>query len=404
MKAWLALLVVPAGVCSTSRAQVVPAGTGVATNFGYVVRYAQTAHFGEGPWNWQTATPSGEVDFRNGRRKTPFSLIYAGGYTWTLTGPTQYSTGFFQRLSLHQLMLREKWRVSLSNDVSYRPEAPFTGFSGIPGTGEPIGTPSPPPSQTILTLGTHALDNLASGELTRIVSPVYSVSAGVNYDLLLFPDGNALNTNHLSAHSELARRIDRRSSVFGEYIFNRFSYPDVNLTTNANVVMAGYEHTFSRRFHANLAGGPGWVTSSDNKVVPGSTMVNATAGLDYQMRTGSAFVRYDRSTSGGSGYLLGQLSDIVDGGYSRVFARTFTAEVIGGYRRIQPLNKSEIIHAELGAVQGSWRFGGHLSGVATSTMVTQTSAGPLPSNAVSGPLQTISFGVAYAMRARRNFQ
>ena len=403
MKVWLALLAVLAAVCSTLNAQVAPAGTGVATNFSYVIRYGQTAHLGEGLGNWQTATPSGEVDFTNGHRKTPFSLIYAGGYTWTLTGPTQYSTGFFQRLSLHQVMEGGKWKASLGNDVSYRPEAPFTGFSGIPGTGEPIGAPSPPPSQSILTLGTHALDNLATGELTRILSPAFSVSVGATYDLLFFPDSNGLNTNHLSAQTELARRISRRSSVFGAYIFNQFSYPDVSLTTNANVVMAGYEHAFSRRFHVNLSAGPGWVTSSNNNVVPASTIVNANAGLDYQMPAGSAFVRYDRSTSGGSGFLLGQLSDTLDGGYSRMFARTFTAEVTGGYRRIQPLNKSAIIHAEVAAVQGSWRFGEHLSGFANYTVVAQESAGPLPSNAVSGPLQTISFGIAYAMRARRNF-
>jgi hypothetical protein len=404
MKAWLALLVVPSAACSTLHAQVVPAGTGVATNFSYVVRYAQTSHFGESPWNWQTATPSGEVDFRNGRRKTPLSLIYAGGYTWTLSGPTQYSTGSFQRLSIHQVMLGEKWKASLGEDVSYRPEAPITGFSGIPGTGEPIGAPSPPPSQSILTVGTHALNNLATGELTRVLSPVYSLSVGANYDLLFFPDGNGLNTNQLMSHTELARRISRRSSVFGEYIFNRFSYPDLSLTTNANVVMAGYEHAFSRRLHANLAGGPGWVTSSDNKVVPASTVFNAHAGLDYQMRAGTAFVRYDRSTSGGSGYLLGQLSDIVDAGCSRTFARTFTAEVVGGYRRIQPLNKTAVIQSEIGALQGSWQFGDHVSGFANYTVLAQTSAGPLPPNAISGPLQTISFGIAYAMRARRNFQ
>jgi len=403
MKAWLALVAVPAALCSTLHAQVAPAGTGVATNFSYVLRYAQTAHFEAGLGNWQTATPSGEVDFRNGHRKTPFSLIYAGGYTWTLTGPTQYSTGFFQRLSLHQVLSDEKWKASLGNDVSYRPEAPFTGFSGIPGTGEPIGAPSPPPSQSILTLGTHALDNLATGELTRILSPAYSVSVDANYDLLFFPDSNGLNTNHLSAQTELARRVSRRSSVFGAYIFNRFSYPDVSLTTNANVVMAGYEHAFSRRFHVNLSAGPGWVISSNNNVVPASTIVNANAGLDYQMPAGSAFVRYNRSTSGGSGYMLGQLADTVDAGYSRVFARTFTAEVIGGYRRIQPLNKSAIIQAEMGAVQGSWRFGERFSGFASYTVVAQASTGPLPPNAVSGPLQIISFGIAYGMRARRNF-
>jgi hypothetical protein len=237
----------------------------------------------------------------------------------------------------------------------------------------------------------------------RVLSPAYSVSVGANYDLLLFPDSNGLDTNHLSAHTELARRVSRRSSVFGAYIFNIFSYPDVSLTTNANVVMAGYDHAFSRRLHVNLSAGPGWVTSSNSNVVPASTIVNANAGLDYQMPAGSAFVRYDRSTSGGSGYMLGQLADTVDAGYSRVFARTFTAEVVGGYRRIQPLNKSAVIQSEIGAVQGSWRFGERLSGFANYTVVTQASTGPLPPNAVSGPLQIISFGIAYGMRARRNF-
>lgn len=404
MKAWLALLAVPAAVCSTLHSQVVPAGTGVGTNFGYVLRYGQTAHFGGDLGNWQTATPSGEVHYRNGHRKTPFSLSYAGGYTWTLTGPTEYSTGFFQRLYLLQVMSGEKWKASLIDDVSYRPTAPVTGFSGIPGTGEPIGNPSPPPSQSILTVGTHALDNLAAGDLTRILSPKYSASVGANYGLLFFPDGNGTNTNHLTAHTGLSRLISGRSSVFGEYVFTRFSYPDFNLAIDANVVMAGYEHAFSRRFHANLCAGPGWISSTDSKVVPASTIVNAHAALDYQMPAGSAFVRYDRSTSGGSGYLLGQLSDIVGVGYSRRFGTTFTAEAVGGYRRIQPLNKSAIIQVGMGAVQGSWRFGERLSCFASYTVVAQSSAQPLPSNAVSGPLQTLGFGIAYSMRARRNFQ
>jgi hypothetical protein len=403
MKTWLALLVVSAAVCLTSRAQVVPGGTGVATNFSYVVRYSQTAHFGGDLGNWQTASPSGEVDFRNGHHRTPFSLIYAGGYTSTLTGPTQYSTGFFQRLSVHQMMSGGKWKATVGDDVSYRPEAPITGFSGIPGTGEPIGAPVPPSSQSILTLGTHALDNLATGELARALNATYSVNVGAEYDLLLFPDSNGLDTNHLSAHVGLSRLISRRSSIFAEYIFNQFSYPDVKLTTDANVTMAGFEYAFSRRLHINIAAGPGWVTSSNSEVVPPSTMVNANAELHYQMRRGSAYVRYDRSTSGGSGYLLGQLSDTVDGGYWRQFARAFTAEVAGGYRRIQPLNKSAVIQSELGAIQGSWWFGQHLSSFANYTVVTQESDGPLPSNVINRPLQTVSFGIAYAMRARRNF-
>jgi hypothetical protein len=368
-----------------------------------MIRYSQSAYFGNTTGNWQTATPSGELDYYNGHHSRPFSLIYAGGYTWTLSGPTQYSTGFFQHLSVHQAMSTGKWKGWLGDDVSYRPQAPITGFSGIPGTGEPIGVPTPPPSQTILNLGTHALDNLAAGELSRILSPVYTVSAGAKYDLLFFPDSNGIDTNNFSAHSELTRQISRRSSIFGEYIFNRFSYPDFNFAIYANSLMAGYEHSFSRRFHINLGVGPAWVTSSDSKTVPASTLVNANAQLNYQMRTGSMFVAYDRSTNGGSGYLLGQLTDSVDAGYSREFARTFTAEVKGGYNRVQPLNKNPIIQSELGAVQGSFRLGRSLSGFANYTIITQSSEGQLPSTAVNGPLQSISFGIAYKAHTRRRY-
>src|SRR6516165_4513383 len=73
--------------------QVAPSATGGARNFNYVLHYSQRAQFG-GYGDWQTATPSGEVDYFNGRRTAPFELRYAGGYTWTLSGPS-YSTGWF---------------------------------------------------------------------------------------------------------------------------------------------------------------------------------------------------------------------------------------------------------------------------------------------------------------------
>jgi len=82
-------------------AQVAPAATGGAKNFNYVLRYAQSAQFGGSYGDWQTVTPSGEIDYSNGRSRAPFNLQYAGGYTWTLNGPS-YSTGLFQRLAVQQ--------------------------------------------------------------------------------------------------------------------------------------------------------------------------------------------------------------------------------------------------------------------------------------------------------------
>src|SRR5260370_40754233 len=143
--------------CPGLNAQVAPAATGAPTNFSYVLRYSQNAEFGGGIGDWQTSTPSAEVDFASGNPRAPFNLNYAGGYSWTLTGPSN-SQGFFQRLSLRQEISGSKWNAFLSDDVNYRPQAPITGFSGIPGTGEPIGTPYPS-SQSISTLRTHTVSS-----------------------------------------------------------------------------------------------------------------------------------------------------------------------------------------------------------------------------------------------------
>src|ERR1035438_5965488 len=95
-------------------AQVVPEATGrsglpVSGSMHYTVRYGQSAEFGGGLGNWQTANVSGDLDYANGKTRRPFSMTYGGGYTWTISGPT-YTTGLFQHLLLSQGFVYRKWR------------------------------------------------------------------------------------------------------------------------------------------------------------------------------------------------------------------------------------------------------------------------------------------------------
>jgi hypothetical protein len=382
--------------CPGLNAQVAPAATGAPTNFGYSFRYAQNAQFGGARGNWQTATPSGEVDFTSGNARAPFNLNYAGGYTWTLTGPS-YSQGFFQRLSLRQEITGRKWNALLGDDVSYRPQAPITGFSGIPGTGEPIGTPYPS-SQSILNLGTHAVNNNAIGQLSLILNSAFSVSFGGTHDLLRYPDGNGLDTDALSAHGQLTRRINSRNSISGEYIFSRFSYPNSSLSIDTDSGMAIYERSWSRPLSTSIAIGPEWIKSSDGHFVPSSTMLSVSASLTYQLRDGSIALSYDRGTAGGSGYMLGQKSDIVAGTYSREFDRTFTVEFTGGYRRTSALNKAGIIQSDFGSLQASHRLGRYISIFANYTVMNQSTGLALPSTVLRDPLQSFSFGTIITPR------
>jgi hypothetical protein len=126
--------------------------------------------------------------------------------------------------------------------------------------------------------------------------------------------------------------------------------------------------------------------------------------LSYRMRkTGYVFGSYNRETGGGSGFLVGQLTDSAAGGYSCLFGRMFSAELVGGYRRVSPLDNSGVLNAGFGAAQASWLFGRHLSVFVNYTFVSQASDIVLPNNVVSGPLQTIGFGTTVSPRSKHRF-
>ena len=266
MKTTLKILAFLFAVCAASHAQVAPAATGprgglpVGPNLHFAFRYAQTAQFGGNTGNWQTSSPSASVEYTNGNERLPFTLNYAGGYIWTLTGPT-YETGLFQHLYLSQDFVWRRWKVLASDDVSYLPQAPATGFSGIPGIGEPIGVTNPAPSssQSILTLNTHVVDNVVLGEVEHNLNFATTLSVGGNSELLRYPDGNGLNTNTQTGTAKLKWRLDGRDSILVNNVFSEYGYPDFyNINFLTNTTLVGLEHAWRKTFpdQATLAVAP----------------------------------------------------------------------------------------------------------------------------------------------------
>jgi hypothetical protein len=387
--------------CSASFAQVAPAASGSTKHFGYTFRYAQSAQFSKELGNWQTSTPSAEVDYTNGNTRAPFDLSYAGGYTWSLKGPS-YNDGLFQGISIHQMISGRKWNAAIADNASYRPQAPVTGFSGIPGIGEPISTPVTS-SQSILTQQTHTIDNNAEMQFSGILNRAFSVHLDGSYDLLRYPDANGLDTDSLDAHGQLIRRLDARNSLTAQYVYSRFSYPSLNFTINTDSAMGVYDRIWRRALHTSFAIGPAWISSSSSQLIPPSTRIAANAAITFHLRRGSIFLGYDRGISGGSGYLLGQKTDSIDGGYSRDFQRAYSIELTGGYRRMSALNQVGLINAEYGGIQASRRLGRYASFFANYTVIAQSSSISLPGNVIQEPQYNISFGTAISSRPANRF-
>jgi hypothetical protein len=400
MKTTLKLLAFFFTVCSVAGAQVEPAATAGGASLNYALRYAQTGYISSGSLgNSQYAVASGNLGYINGSERLPFTADFGGGYDWKISG-TSYATGLFENLWLSQGIVRRNWKVLLNDSVSYLPQTPTTGFSGIPGIGEPIGVPNPAPpsSQSILTLNTHVVNNVARGEYEHSLNYATSLSAAGSYDLLRYPDGNGLDTNDETGDAALAWRLNGRNLLSGTYVYSDFSYPGYNVTFETNTGLFGYQYKWSRNLSTNVSVGPQWISSSETSVVPPSTNVAASAAINYTLRFTSASLTYSRGTNGGSGYLLGAESDSVIGNFSREFGKNLTIGLTGGYQRTAGLNNNGVTSANYGGAEATWRIGRDIIVFANYTGTDQWSTSTLPANALNQLMQVVGFGIGYSPR------
>ena len=396
-------------ICAAAAAQVEPAATGPGVPLGlrklhYTLRYSQTAEFGTSLGDWQTSTASASADYANENDRLPFSMNYGGGYNWTISGPS-YTSGLFQHLFLSQGIVWRKWNLTASDDVSYLPEAPTTGFSGIPGIGEPIGGTNPllPPStQLILTLNTHVVNNNVNVNLGHTLNYAAALSAGGSSTVLRYPDGNGLDTNTQMAHGELTWRLNARNSLTDTYMFSQFSYPAYNFSFVTNTGTFGFERVWNRKITTNISAGPQWTRSSDSTTVPPSLGITVNATANYQYRFDSASLAYSRGVYGGAGYLIGGESDIGRATFSRQFGRTLGIGIDGSYQRTAGLVNNGVTDARYGGVQATKQLGSHFSAFASYTAISQSSSSTLPANTLGQLMHVIAFGIGYSPRQDRS--
>jgi len=408
MKTTLALLAFLFTVAIAAYAQTSPEATAGTAVLNYSARYSQSAQFyGGSLGNSQNATLSGNVDYANGFKRRPFTLTFGGGYSWNIAG-TSYGDGLFENLSLSQGIVGRKWNLEVSDNISYFKEAPVTGFSGVPGTGEPISGSnlSPPSGLTIFTLDTRTVINMVSGEFEHSLNFATSLSVGGGSELMRYPDGNGLDTNAQMVNAGLTRRLNARSSVSGQYSFAESSYPGNNPALPiSNFVTSeaffGYQRAWNRQISTSVSVGPEWISSSNSAIVPSSTTVAGSASFSDQFRFGSVSANYSRATSGGGGFLVGAVVNSVSAGFAREFERRLSVNLTGGYTRTSALDNGGDVGGKFGAALATLRLSRYLTAFASYTATDQSSDYSLPTNALTGLWQVASFGIGYSPREKR---
>lgn len=360
---------------------------------------------------------SGDVAYASKSAVHPFSMLYNGG---TQFGPQSgYGTTYYQSLALSQAYLTRSWVFGLSDVVSYLPESPTVGLSGIPGTGDlglnPIQN-GLQPSQDIISIQNNRVSNVTSGSLERRLDAFTSLSGGASYGILHFFGNGGLDSSQISADVAVNRRLNGRSSASLSATYGTFNYG--TLGNGASFVVkglsTGYQRQISRSLTASASGGPEWISSSSVLSIPSRLTFTAGAGLGYTVRVYNASLSYNRSITGGAGAQPGGISDTISATLQRPFGTAWSASGNAGYAKTQgltngptPANLSLLGLTSSGNYDSSYigaqvsrRLSRSFSTYASYTLINQSysQVGNAPI-ALNGLVQTFALGISYFPRS-----
>jgi hypothetical protein len=429
-------LVLAAG--SVSYGQAIPAGgtimspSGVGPslpNLDGVLHYAvsgseviQFGYYGAGEVTNSTAL-SGDVAYTAKSTDLPFSLLFAGGVI--LPNNSGQTTSYFSSASVSQGLVTRSWVFNISDSVSFLPQSPTVGLSGIAGVGDlgsvPVTSPVEGPAGGIFSDAGNRVANSLNGSVERQIGHATSISGSGSWSILHFLDNNdGLDSSSVSGNVAINQRLDARSSVSVDAVYTTIDYtnnegeesalfPPSIETRGVNLI---YQRTLTRSIGMSLSAGPQWVSSSNGTLVPKSLNAAASGSLSYQRGFTSASLSFSRGVNAGSGVLPGALANNVSGYLGHTFGRKWMAALTMAYTHsagltnlstegsIVPVN--EVYNTIFGGAQVTRGFGRHLSGYLSYSAQDQSSNYNLAGqNALNGTSQTFGVGVTFTPRSTR---
>lgn len=423
MKTYLVAPVILLAFGSLAHAQDVPAVVVSTPTFGfslpsvegtmtYSLNAAESIDTGYGTGGVDTTTSlSGSLGYLSSSPDKPFSLVYSGGYLYS-TMPGYPGSSTFQNLAASQVLTTRNWNFVVDDAVSYLPESPTTGLSGIPGVGdigvEPVQI-GDVPAQNIFTNYATRLGNGLSGSATRKISADLSMSTSGSWQILHFFGNEGIDSSTATGSAGPSYRLDARSSVGASVIY---SYTNDTYLGNSYVfetegISGQYQRQLSHFFNMSVSAGPQRTSGSGSTdaLIPSEISVVGSAALSYARRSTSASIAFVRGTNAGSGVLYGALSDSVNGAVRKQFSRDWQGALTASYSKNTSLAQiagfEQSYQSIYGGGQLSRRLSRSFSAYFSYTAVTQSQNSPASTQSIfSGLSQVFAFGITYAPGAQ----
>jgi hypothetical protein len=352
----------------------------------------------------ETSGVSGTLGYTSSSARNQFGTTYSGGGAWSSQGSA--SNTYFQNFEVKDTMSFRRFTLTVLDDVSYLPQSPVGGGSGIPGVGDLSGilgfgtlAPTIAPNQTIFSQNAQRVSNATAGSVTLNLTGKTSVTALGSYGILRFVDTDGFDSKQEMAGMTVNHKFSARDTVGIKYAFSQFGYIETPVTIDAHQASLIYERVWSRRWRSDFAVGPEWVMGTEASTLPTSMNIAGNASVTYNLSSVTSFdLLYYRGITGGSGVLLGSRVDSVSLAAMHSFGRSWSASVTGAYSRNVGLTQDLLYTTKYAGAQLTRKFGRHFSGYFSYTAIDQSSSGApfvAPINVLQGLFHVFGFGIQY---------
>ncbi len=341
----------------------------------------------------------GSLTLQRVSRNSQFNLGYAGGAEFynqnvnnTTTNPRNSRRSIFHQVVVGESVAGRRWGLYVGDNASYLPESPggFTGFGGLQSFNAGLGgsvfstggnlNPILEPDQSILTFA-RRVSNTSVGEFQYSVSPRTSVNFTGAYGILNFIDPGFNDENYTYLLAGLTHVLGRRDYLGVAYQEGMTHFNPDGQDLRQHGVLLSYGHRFLGKLSFEVSGGPslnqftspaGGPSSSiqfANLPVGSSSEIfwNVLSTLQYRWKQTDFNTSFGRSTTGGSGVLLGAETNQVNLQIGRTLFRSTHLGLNAGYSQNQSLSYStaKANQAEskgwIGGINLSRELGRHLS-------------------------------------------
>lgn len=383
----------------------------VSGQVSYAITASQTYTTGYDGYdqNVNSTNISGNLAYLSSSETHPFGLIYSGGFLGSESSALPSST--FQNLSMSQLYHGKRDNFVAADTVSYLPQSPVAGLSGVPGVGDlgigpvQIGGYQGP---GILTQYARRVSNDISVSDTHNITGKTSLQATGFYSIgrFLYTDSlpySTYDTNEVGASAGLLHRFSARDSFGVNYSYTHFSFVGETYSFDSHGASVEYIHRFSPRLVFDGSAGPQWNLSGIYSSVSLSAAV--TASLVYTAERSTFTAGYTRGTSTGFGVVQGSLTDTAGLIARHNFTRALSAAATFSYSHSSSLPTGLFlpftINSEIGSAQITRSLGPSFSIFASYTAQNQGSNNYLANTiALNGLSQTVGAGITYSPRTR----